>query len=115
MKKTSGAIESSIVSHYQQIAAARRTVPEAIVLGMLDPRREVLKVETDEGDEFVLREDLDELKQKHTIVSQETLIPAGSHGMFSGREGREYGFVKLLASDRGALGPRLGLAARGGD
>ena len=76
---------------------------------MLDPRREVLKVETEEGDEFVLREDLDELERKHTIVSQETLIPAGSMGLFSGREGREYGFVKLLASDRGDLARGLAL------
>jgi membrane-bound serine protease (ClpP class) len=108
-EKEQRAIESGIISHYQQIAAARRTVPEAIVMGMLDPRREVLKVVTEERDEFVLRDDLDELERKHTIVSQETLIPAGSMGLFSGRQGREFGFVKLLASDRGDLARGLAL------
>jgi membrane-bound serine protease (ClpP class) len=103
------AVESSIVSAYQQIAKARRTVPEALVLGMLDKRREVLKVETDKGDEFILSDELDALKRDHTIVSQETLVPAGSLGSFSGREGREFGFVKLLASDRDALARGLGL------
>jgi membrane-bound ClpP family serine protease len=104
-----GAVESSIVSTYQQIANAKRTVPEAIVLGMLDKRHEVLKVVTDKSDEFVLRDELEALKRDHTIVSQEILVPAGSLGSFSGREGREYGFVKLLASDRDSLARGLGL------
>jgi membrane-bound ClpP family serine protease len=109
-EKDDRAIEPGIVSHYTQIARERRTIPEAIVLGMLDPRREVLKVATDEVDaRFVLREDLDELEREHTIVSQETIIPAGTMGLFSGREGREYGFVKLLANDRGALARGLAL------
>jgi membrane-bound ClpP family serine protease len=104
-----GRVESSIVSTYQQIVNSRRTVPEAIALGMLDSRLEVLKVATDKEDRFILRSELDALKRDHTIVSQETLVPAGSLGSFSGREGREFGFVKLLASDREALARGLGL------
>lgn len=104
-------VESSVVSAYQQIARARRTVPEAIVLGMLDRRREVLKVETDKGTEFVLRDELESLQRDHTIVSQETLIPAGALGSFSGREGREFGFVKLLAADRATLARGLAVPA----
>jgi membrane-bound serine protease (ClpP class) len=103
--------ESGIVSVYQQIAAARRTVPEAIALGMLDRSQEVLKVETDQGTEFVLRGDLDALKQNHTIVSEEVLVPQGSLGNFNGRQGREFGFVKLLAADRDSLARGLGLPA----
>jgi membrane-bound ClpP family serine protease len=105
------AIEPGVVSLYQQIAAARRTVPEAIALGMLDRQREVLKVETDQGTEFVLGDELDALRQNHTIVSEEALVPRGSLGTFTGREGREYGFVKLLASDRDALARGLALPA----
>lgn len=103
------AIDPKIISAYQEIAAARRTVPVAIALGMLDRGQEVLKVETDQSTEFVLRDELDELKQNHTIVSQDILVPAGSLGSFSGRKGREYGFVKLLASDRDALARGLAL------
>jgi membrane-bound ClpP family serine protease len=103
-------IDEGLVSSYQQIATARRTVPEALALGMLDRRAEVLKVETDQGTEFVLRDDLDALKRNHTIVSEEVLVPRGSLGSFTGREGREYGFVKLLASDPGALARGLALA-----
>jgi membrane-bound ClpP family serine protease len=110
-EKSKQAIDPAIVSAYQQIAAARRNVPEAIALGMLDPRLEVLKVETDKGVEFVLRSDLDELEQKHTIVSTETIVPPGSMGSFSGREGREYGFVKLLSGDTESLARGLALPA----
>jgi membrane-bound serine protease (ClpP class) len=107
-EKSHQAIEPGIVSSYRQIRGARQTVPEAIALGMLEPE-EVLKVETDDSTEFVRRSDLERLKQTHTIVSEETIVPPGSMGSFSGRQGREYGFVKLLASDREALARGLAL------
>ena len=103
-------VEPSIVSLYQQIAAARRTVPEAIAVAMLDKRVELLKVETDQSTEFVLADDLEKLKQNHTIVSQETMVPRGTLALFTGREGRELGFVKLLASNTDALARGLALA-----
>jgi membrane-bound serine protease (ClpP class) len=106
---SSRGIDPKIVSSYQQIAGARRTVPVAIALGMLDRGREVLKVETEEGVEFVLSDDLERLQENHTIVSKESLVPPGTLDSFSGREGREYGFVKLLATDRDALARGLAL------
>jgi membrane-bound serine protease (ClpP class) len=103
-------INPSVVKLYQQIAAARRTVPKAIVLGMLDRRVEVLKVETDEAVEFVLREELEALKQNHTLASPpEVIVPPGSMGSFTGREGSNYAFVRLLASTRDALARGLAL------
>ncbi|HMC10751.1 MAG TPA: hypothetical protein VKH44_05655, partial [Pirellulaceae bacterium] len=103
------AINPKIVSAYREVAAARRTVPEAIALGMVDRRRAILKVETDQGTEFVGADELDALKKNHTIVLQDTLVPAGSLGSFTGGQGREFGFVKLLASDDESLARGLGL------
>src|SRR5262245_25142071 len=108
-EKKGQAIEPSILSGYEQIRAARETVPKAIALGMLDPKQEVLKVETDEGIDFVLGSDLDKLKQTHTIVSEETIGDRGSMRSFTGSEGREYGFVQLVAPNREALARGLGL------
>ncbi len=102
-------INQKIVGSYREVAAARRTVPEAIALGMVDRRRAILKVETDQGTEFIANDELDALKKNHTIVSQDTLVPAGSLGLFSGRQGREFGFVKLLANDEDALARGLSL------
>jgi membrane-bound serine protease (ClpP class) len=103
------AVDPKKVGSYREVAAARRTVPEAIALGMIDRRRGVVKVETDQGVEFVGTDEVEGLKKNHTIVSQDTLIPAGSLASFSGRQGREYGFVKLLASDDDTLARGLNL------
>jgi len=102
-------VEPVKISIYQQVAHDRRTVPEAIALAMLDPQSELMKVESDQGTEFVLRRDLETLKQNHSIVSEQVLVPSGSLASFTGREGREYGFVKLLAEDAGGLARGLGL------
>lgn len=105
----SRAIEPSIVSAYQQIVSKRRPVPEAVALGMLDRRLEVLKVETDQGTEFVTRENLDGLKQNHTVVKEDVLFPAGSPGRFSGREGNQLGIIHQLATDRESLARAVGV------
>lgn len=97
------------VSSYRQIAKKRLTVPEAIALGMLDRQLEVFQVETDQGTEFVLGDGLEQLEQRHTIASKDLLVSRGSLGSFSGREGREFGFVKLLASNRDELARGLAL------
>jgi membrane-bound ClpP family serine protease len=97
------------IGFYREIAAMRRPDYKALVLGMLDKRLEILKVETETGVEFVERGSLEELKKDHTIVSQETLFPAGSLGSVSGRVGREYGFVRLLASHAEELARSLSL------
>jgi membrane-bound ClpP family serine protease len=103
-------IKPNIVRMYQQIAGARKTVPNAIALSMLDPSVEVLKVETDEATEFVLRDGLDELKKTHSLVAEpEVIVPKGSMGSFTGRDGSNYTFVRLLASDRSALARGLAL------
>src|SRR5690606_13381226 len=98
---SSRAIDPKVKSAYENIAAARSPVPEAIAIGMLDRSVEVLKVDTDVSTEFVLRSELDELKREHTLASApEILVPAGSPGSFSGSAGRKYGFVRLLAKSR---------------
>lgn len=98
-----GAVEPGVVRWYEQIAQERRTVPVAISIGMLDKQAEVLAVETEDGTEFILSEDLAELERESTVVQETTLVPRGSLGLFSGREGRDLRMVKHLASDRDSL------------
>ena len=105
------AIDPIIVNAYKEIVDAKRTVPQAVALGMVDRRLEVVKVETDQGTEFVLGSELDELKKNHTIISQETIVPAGTLGVVSGREGRDFGL--LLASDTDALARHWGARVGG--
>jgi membrane-bound serine protease (ClpP class) len=105
----SRAIDPKIVSAYAEIVKRRGTVPEAVVLGMVDKRLEILEVETDQGTKYVVGTQLDALKKDHTVISQETIVPAGSLGSFTGRKGREFGL--LLASDTDALARGLGVSS----
>ena len=103
------AIDPIIVSAYKEIVDAKRTVPQAIALAMVDRRVEVVKVETDQGTEFVLGASFKQLKKHHTVISQETIVTAGSLGSVSGRDGRDFGL--LLASDTESLAHGLGVSA----
>jgi membrane-bound serine protease (ClpP class) len=103
------AIDPKIISSYREIVASRRTVPEALALAMVDRRRGVIKVETDQGTDFKAQDEIEVLKKTHTIISQDTLVTVGSLGSFTGRQGWNFGFVKLMASNVDALARGLGL------
>lgn len=108
-EKSNRGVDPKIVSAYKDVVSAKRTVPLAIAVGMVDPRVEVLKIETEEGTEFRLSSELDEIKKKHTIVSQESVKQPGSLFSFTGRDGHAYGL--LLASDTDALARGLAMKA----
>ncbi len=94
-----GAILQTVVAAYREIAQARRTIPEAIAVGMVDPAAEVYQVETADGINFVLKADLENFTQTHEIIEHHTLVPQGTMAHFTGREGRQFGFVRR-APDR---------------
>lgn len=103
-------IADAMRGNYREIAERRRTVPTALALGMLDPQLEVWKVETETSTEFVLTENLEELRNKKAFVLPAApLIPKGEAGRFSGHQARELHIINYLAEDRGALVRALGL------
>ena len=102
-----GVIAQTVIGAYREIAEARRTIPVPLALGMIDARAEVLQLETEAGTEFVLRSDLDESDQQREVIEEKVLVPAGTLASYEGREGREFGFVKFLASDREGLARAL--------
>jgi membrane-bound ClpP family serine protease len=102
-------VDPTVLAGYKQIADRRLTIPPPVALGMIDKEVEVLKVETEVAPEFVLRRDLDAFKKDHAVQSETIIKRPGELGRFSGREGRELGFVKYLAADRDALAKALSL------
>ena len=88
--KYEAVIEPWVRDAYRQIANRRKTVPEAIALGMLDPAVEVVMVETDASREFVLANKLAELRQKRSFQTWKVVKPAGKPGLFSGRQGASW-------------------------
>jgi len=105
-------IDETRLSAYRTIARRRRTMPAPVALGLLDPRLEVLRVETDAGREYVLRSELDKLERDRSIESTEVLFPAGEAGRLIGREARSLGLVSYLADNRRAAADALGLPVR---
>jgi membrane-bound ClpP family serine protease len=97
------AIGADLRSVYKEIAQRRRTIPADVALGMLDPNLEVLQVETEVSREYVLRDRLDQLQQRHAITNVKVLIPAGHARRFAGSAAKELGFVGHLAEDRAEL------------
>lgn len=85
---------------YSEIATSRRTIPEAIALGMLDPQLEISRVTTGSGVLYAWPEELEKLRrQRNDIEAIDTVIPADRLGKFRGDELRRMGFVSYLASD----------------
>ena len=104
-------IDSVVRGGYKEISDRRRTLPFPVALGMLDRRKKVYKVQTPGGTQWVLSEDLENLKQKTVVAAVDTLIPEGEVGRFTGGQlRREHQFVSHLASDQGELAEALGLS-----
>ncbi len=102
-------IGPTIRSGYKEIADARKSIPPALALGMLDKDLKVLKVLTEQGTDIILSSDLDELKKQRTVLKTEELAPVP--GLYSGVRGRtELGFVTFLADSRQDVANELGLA-----
>jgi membrane-bound serine protease (ClpP class) len=80
---------------YAEIASRRRTVPAAIALGLLDPSARIVRVSTDDGEQFVPAAAVDALRRSVAVLNVEDLRPTPL--AFDGRRARELGFVRLLA------------------
>ena len=102
-------VDETQLSAYREIAGRRHTLPVELAVGMLRPAQDVLKVQTEASTEYVTASGLEELRQRHTIQSQETIIRKGEPGWFSGAELRRLGFVKRLAANRLEVVRALGL------
>ncbi|QDU59097.1 hypothetical protein Pan181_53380 [Aeoliella mucimassa] len=102
-------IDPAVIEGYRQIARDRRTAPEAIVVGLIDPSVEVLKVTTEARNEYIEADQLEALEQKETVIDSTTLIPAGSMGLLSASEARDSGTVRLKLDTLDELARDLGL------
>ena len=84
---------------YTEIARSRRTIPDAVALGMLDKDLEISRVNTDTGVLYAWPEELAKIRAgRNDLQSVETLIPAGQRGLFRGDELRQLGFASYLAT-----------------
>lgn len=107
-------IDETVSGGYKQIARSRRTVPVEVAQGMLDASLQLLRVETEDGPQFVLAKDLDELRKTRTIADDKTqvIFGPGVPGVLNGRQAVEYGIAAYLAEDRDEAALHLGLSRK---
>ncbi len=104
--------DPTVRSGYREIANRRRTIPAEVALAMLDKNVELLKVDTEVSPEYVFVGDLESLKQKRTILSQQVLSRPGQALLLTGSDARAEGFATYLAADRQALARALSVSER---
>lgn len=104
------AVDETMRAAYREIAARRRTLPPAVAVGMVDAGLEVLRVSTDDGEEFVTRDGLQAVRDRAAVVNVEPLGPAPI--ALVGRRARELGFVAKLAGSPAELARGLGIDER---
>ena len=101
-------LEPIIRAGYEQISQARRTAPVSVAIAMADRSEALTQIETESGIDYVLNKDLIEARDTESIVEETLLSPQGDLAQFTGREARDIGFVRYLASDRNSLARLLG-------
>lgn len=104
-------VDDAMRAAYRQIAAARRTVPPAVAVALLDPAAKVLRVATDDGEQYVEAADLPALEERVAVLATEEIRPAPL--ALSGRRVREMGIVRRLAATPADLARGLGLPEDG--
>jgi membrane-bound serine protease (ClpP class) len=104
------AVDDAMRAAYAQIAGRRRTLPPAVALALLDPAARVVRASTDDGEQFVPAAELEQLRRKTAVLAVEELEPVPVS--FTGRRGRELGFVRQLARTPAELARGLGVDER---
>ncbi|MFM8495638.1 MAG: hypothetical protein ACKOEM_08950, partial [Planctomycetia bacterium] len=104
------AVDDAMRAAYAQVAGRRRTVPPALALALLDPAAKVMRVATDDGERFVAERDVDAVRRDAAVLAVDEVGPVPL--ALTGRRGREFGIVRLLAATPAELASGLGVDER---
>jgi membrane-bound serine protease (ClpP class) len=100
-------IDDAMRAAYRQIAAARRTVPPAVAVALLDPAARAFRVATDDGEQYVEAGDLAAIKDRVAVLATDELRPTPL--VLAGRRAREMGVAQRLAASPADLARGLGI------
>ncbi len=83
--------------------------PPDLIRGMLDPSLQLYRVETPEGNDYVLEQNIDEFEQTRRILNREPAWGRGARGKLSASRARDDGLVQSLAENRQAIAVAYGV------
>jgi hypothetical protein len=105
-------VDEAVITNYASIAKRRRTVPEAVVRGLIDDRAAVYQITTPDGVRFETAEGRDALQQEGKIIKEETVFQPGEPHLLSGLALRDkFSFASHKASNRTELAAVLDVSA----
>lgn len=103
-------ISPTLLGGYREIAGARRTVPAAVAVGLLDKLATVSRVETSSGVKYALSDELKELESKEAVKGTDTVLDADTRILTASDLRTKYLFASHLAEGRAELAAALNLS-----
>lgn len=101
--QSQGEVDPATRSIYVEFAKDRRTIPEDVAQKILDKNLELVQIETDQGREILLSQNLEERHKTRRFEGHKVLIEAGQPAAIPAATAVEWGLVKGLADSRDAL------------
>lgn len=103
-------LDATIEGAYRDVVARRATLPEAVVMAMLDPQAEVYQLELTNGSQrVVLRPEADALRERGEVVREESIWLGGGLAQFSGQQLRSRRWIARTVDDPSQLAEALNL------
>lgn len=100
-------IDPLIRESYRSIAQRTRTLPEPLVMALLDRNESVFRAFTNDGDLFVNAEELARLEAEGKSVDSETVSDMGDYPLLSSEMLVQYGLIRHRVPGRQELARRL--------
>lgn len=103
-------VDTTVEGAYRDIAGRRATLPEALVMAMLDPAAEVYQLELTDGSNLVVdRQQAQKLREEGRVLREDTIWPGGGLAQFSGQQLRSRRWIARTVGDETELIEALGL------
>ena len=105
-------LDGTIAGVYRDVVSRRATLPEAVVMAMLDSNAEVYLLELADGSSLVAdRTEAARRREAGEVLREETIWPGGGLAQFSGQQLRNRRWIAGAVDDLSALTAALELPA----
>jgi len=102
-------IDNLLREVYRNIASQRLTLPIPMALAMLDPERQLFRVQTDRGVVFADGDQLAELESQGKALETTTLVERGNLARFTGQQMEGFRLIRHQVNSRNELAAALNL------
>ncbi len=93
-------LDATVIGAYRDVVSRRATLPEPVVMAMLDPEAEVYELELADGNlQVANREDAQKLRDDGQVLREKTIWLGGGLAQFSGQQLRARRWIAATVND----------------